>query len=207
MKIKLISNLCLLVLLLACKKDPPPNSGAFKTYHLPHEVREYFPYQLGDTLVYRDSSTGAIETAICSESKFTYIKTMWQEDVLFEEEYFNIWFNRSPFMAPVRYRSRLALYSDGRQEFIVTEHTGDRFIRFPLIIGDSLSNGSRPGSSVIRSFHHSYTLHDKIFNDVYIIERKLVRVRNNSNCDYFIARNKGIVGIREYLTNKLWILQ
>jgi hypothetical protein len=195
-------------LLSACTKTPPSyEPGSFRTYNLPLEAREYFPYQLGDTMVYHDSATGAIETAVCSESKFTYIKTMWQEDVLFEEEYFNIWFNRSPFMAPVRYRSRMALYSDGRQEFIVTEDTGDRFLRFPLIIGDSLSNGSRPGSSVIRSFYPSLTIHDKTFEDVYLIARKLVRVRQGSDCDYYIARHKGIVAIREYQTNRLWVLQ
>lgn len=210
---KIISNMpwkWLLVLFtlffVSCNKQPPEPTG-YRTIYLPPEARELFNATLGEVRIYQDSATGVHDTARCIRADYRYIKTVIGEKVLFEEEAFNISYLHSFYRTNFYYSTRLALHSDGREYFYVSEKGQSYLLRFPLVVGDSISDGITSSYSVLKAYYPSIEIGNKTFEQVYFIKRYGVPSRFRSDADYYLAKNRGIVAIREYKTNKLWILQ
>jgi hypothetical protein len=205
-----IAPLALMIsLLLACKKDPPPVSGP-TNYYLPPEVTQYFPAQAGDTLVYRDSISGEYDSLFCIRGGTVTTKVTYDDALLFTEESIlhTYWAKHPSYPGLRRFTSSWALYQDGGQEVFVYEGS-DPLMRFPVRLGDSLHAGQGLiGYSIISAFYPSFTVDNKTFVDVYKLHRYAVTARLHSEyCDYYLAKRKGIVAVREYKTNRLWVLQ
>jgi hypothetical protein len=195
-------------LLLSCKKDPPPSSGP-TNYFLPPEVTQYFPAQAGDTLVYRDSISGEYDSLFCIRGGTVTTKVTYDGALMFtEESILHSYRAKHPnYPGLRRYTSSWALYQDGRQEIFMYEGS-DPMLRFPVRLGDSLHAGEGlEGYSILRAFYPSYTVDNKTFFDVYHLFRFGVIARRSGACDYYLAKGKGIVAVREYKTNRLWVLQ
>lgn len=195
-----------IVLFVACNKQPPA-PGGFETIYLPQEARALFNATLGEVRIYKDSATGVYDTARCTDAKFYFIKTRIGDQILFEEEAFIVHFLHSFYRTNFYYSTRLALHSDGREYFYVSEKGQSYLLRFPLVLGDSISDGNTSSYSVLKAFYPTLEIGNKTFENVYFIKRNGVPARFRSDADYYIARNRGIVAIREYKSNKLWILQ
>jgi hypothetical protein len=197
-----------MAILLSCKKDPPPQGP--ETHYLPQEVLDYFPAQTGDTLVYRDSISGQYDTLFCYRGGTLFVQSTYGGELMFTEEaIFHSFFGTHVNYPGIRrYTSRLSLHSDGSKEFYIREG-GDRMMRFPIRLGDSLTNGEGlEGYSVIRAFYPTFVVDNQVFHDVYRLYRYAVAMRLHSEyCDYYMAKGKGIVAVREYKTNRLWVLQ
>lgn len=207
LKLAVVALFC--SLLLSCKKDPPPSSGP-TNYFLPPEVTQYFPAQAGDTLVYRDSISGEYNYFVCIRGGISKTNVTYDGRLMFTEESLLHSFTSTHIQhrGLWRYTSSWALYQDGRQEIFIYEGS-DPMLRFPVRLGDSLHAGEGlVGYSILRAFYPSYTLDNKTFFDVYKIHRYAVTQRLHSEfCDYYLAKGKGIVAVREYKTNRLWVLQ
>ena len=202
-----IALLGLLMLgLVSCQEETPlPNT--FETHNLPAEAKQLFFSNAGDTLVYRDSISGVYDTAFCIRGGYQRIKSTYDGHVLFEEEaivqtYYHT-FHRKDFY----YTSRLLLFKDGRKYFDITESGSDIFLRFPLTVGDSLPNDGSVGYSKLSAFYPTIQIDGKLFSNVYFVKRKVVKARSSGDADYYLARGKGIIAIRDYKANKLWVLQ
>lgn len=193
-------------LFVACDKEPPA-PGGYETIYLPHEARALFNATLGEVRIYKDSATGVYDTARCTKANFYFIKTRIDDQILFEEEAFDVDFFHTYYRTSFYYYTRLALHSDGREYFYVSEKGEAYLLRFPLVLGDSISDGNTSSYSVLKAFYPTLEIGNKTFENVYFIKRNAMSARFGSDADYYIARNKGIVAIREYKTNKLWILQ
>lgn len=191
---------------MSCNKQPPDPVG-YETVYLPPEARALFNATLGEVRIYKDSATGVYDTARCSRADFRFIKTVIGEQVLFEEEAFSISYLHSFYSTNFSFSSRLALHSDGREYFYVSEKGQSYLLRFPLLMGDSINDGNTSSYSVLKAFYPTIEIGNKTFENVYFIKRNAVPSRFRSDADYYIAKNRGIVAIREYKTNKLWILQ
>ena len=194
------------VFVVSCNKKPSdPND--YKTYHFPPEVRELFNDTLGEVRIYRDSASGVYDTATCDYARHRFIKSTFGEMVLFEEESFAYHYFHSHYRTGFYYLSRLAVHDDGRQYFYISESGQAYLLRFPLVIGDSISDGHSSSHSVLKAFYPSVVIGNKVFENVYFFKRNKMTARMGSDADYYLAKNRGIVAIREYKTNKLWILQ
>ncbi|MFN3530595.1 MAG: hypothetical protein ACK417_11790 [Bacteroidia bacterium] len=192
--------------LMSCQEDPPLPT-TFETHYLPTEAKQLFFSNVGDTLIYRDSISGVYDTAFCTRGGYQLIKSTYDGHVLFEEEaivqtYYHT-FHRKDFY----YISRLLLFKDGRKYFDITESGSDIFLRFPLTVGDSLPNGGSVGYSKLSAFYPTIQIDGKLFSNVYLVKRKVVYARSAGDADYYLARGKGIIAIRDYKSNKLWVLQ
>lgn len=194
------------VLVVSCYKEPTDPSS-YRTIYLPSEARELFNATLGEVRIYQDSATGVHDTARCHRARYDFIKTAIGDKVLFEEEEFSISYDHSFYRTNFSYSTRLALHSDGREYFYVSEKGQSYLLRFPLIVGDSISDGITSSYSVLKAYYPSIEIGNKTFEQVYFIKRYGVPSRFRSDADYYLAKNRGIVAIREYKTNKLWILQ
>lgn len=207
--IKIAPLTLMISLLLACKKDPPPVSGP-TNYYLPPEVTQYFPAQAGDTLVYRDSISGEYDYFICIRGGVSKTNVTHNGSLMFTEESLLHSFTSTHIQHRKlwSYTSNWALYQDGRQEVFVYEGS-DPLMRFPVRLGDSLHAGQGLiGYSIISAFYPSFTVDNKTFVDVYKLHRYAATARLHSEyCDYYLAKGKGIVAVREYKTNRLWVLQ
>lgn len=206
--IKIATVALMISLLLACKKDPPPVSGP-TNYYLPPEVTQYFPAQAGDTLVYRDSISGEYDYFICIRGGVNKTNVTYNGSLMFTEESLLHSFTSTQIQHRKlwRFTSSWALYQDGRQEVFVYEGS-DPLMRFPVRLGDSLHAGEGlEGYSILRAFYPSFTVDNKTFFDVYHLFRYGVKARASGTCDYYFAKGKGIVAVREYKTNRLWVLQ
>ena len=171
------------VLVVSCYKESTDQSS-YRTIYLPSEARELFNATLGEVRIYQDSATGLHDTARCHRARYDFIKTAIGDKVLFEEEEFSISYDHSFYRTNFSY-----------------------LLRFPLVLGDSISDGLTSSYSVLQAYYPSIEIGNKTFGQVYLIKRKWVPSRFNSDADYYLAKNRGIVAIREYKTNKLWILQ
>lgn len=204
-----IATMALMIsLLLACKKDPPPVSGP-TNYYLPPEVTQYFPAQAGDTLVYRDSISGEYDYFICIRGGVSKTNVTHNGSLMFTEESLLHSFTSTHIQHRKlwSYTSNWALYQDGRQEVFVYEGS-DPLMRFPVRLGDSLRSGEGlEGYSIVRAFYPAIQIGNRSFNDVIHLYRYVVKARASGTCDYYFAQGKGIVAVREYKTNRLWVLQ
>jgi hypothetical protein len=202
-----IKAMLFMAILLSCKKDPPTQGP--ETHNLPQEVLDYFPAQTGDTLVYRDSISGQYDTLRCIDGGTVFIKSTYDGELMFTEEAIIHSFFGTNFNYPGQrnYYSKLSLHNDGSKEFYIREG-GDRMMRFPIRLGDSLTNGEGlEGYSVIRAFYPTFVVDNQVFHNVYHLYRHVVAMRRSGDCDYYMAKGKGIVAVREYKTNRLWVLQ
>lgn len=206
LKLAVVALFC--SLLLSCKKDPPPSSGP-TNYYLPPEVTQYFPAQAGDTLVYRDSISGEYDSLFCIRGGTVTTKVTYDGALMFtEESILHSYEAKHPdYPGLRRYTSSWALYQDGRQEIFMYEGS-DPMLRFPVRLGDSLRRGEGlEGYSILRAFHPVIQIGNQSFQEVYHLYRFGVKARASGTCDYYLAKGKGIVAVREYKTNRLWVLQ
>lgn len=203
---KIKSVWLLLLLLVACKPEPPVGKK-HPVYYLPPEVKQYFFHKAGDTLIYRDSITGWYDTAVCVRGGYAMQISMIGDLVLDEEEVTQQTFRHDQYSKTFYYRSRVLFKPDGTAVCDITENGSDILMRFPLVLGDSLPNGLSVGHSIVKAFFPSIIIDGKEFRDVYMLQRRVVKCRASGSADYYLAKNKGIVAIRDYKDNKLWVLQ
>ena len=199
-------GLLMLLFVVACKPDPPVGQR-HPTYYLPPEVKQYFFHNAGDTLVYRDSIAGWYDTVVCEEGGYAMQISMIGDVVLDEEEVTRQTFYHNHYSKSFYYRSRVLFKPDGSAVCDITENGSDILMRFPLVVGDSLPNGLSAGHSILQAFYPVMTIGAKEFRDVYKIKRRFLYSRMSQEADYYLAKNKGIVAIRDYTDNKLWVLQ
>ena len=195
-----------IVFFTSCNKQPP-DPGGYDTFYFPPEVSEFFSGTVGEERIYRDSATGVYDTARCEYVRHNFIKSTFKESVLFEEESFSYSFYHTYYRYDFNYISRLARSSDGTHSFYVTENGEAYLLRFPLVIGDSINNGYTSSYSVLKAYYPTIEIGNKTFENVYFFKRNAMTARFGSDADYYLAKNRGIVAIREYKSNKLWILQ
>ena len=199
-------GLLLLLFVGACKPDPPVGQR-HPTYYLPPEVKQYFFHNAGDTLVYRDSIAGWYDTVVCVRGGYLMQVSMIGDVVLDEEEVTQQTFRHNHYSKTFYYRSRVLFKPDGSAVCDITENGSDILMRFPLVVGDSLPESLSVGYSIVKAFYPILTIDNKVFSDVYMLQRKVVQCRSSGDADYYLAKNKGIVAIRDYKDNKLWVLQ
>lgn len=202
-----IALIGLLMLGLVSCQEETPLPTTFETHYLPTEAKQLFFSNVGDTLIYKDSISGVYDTAFCIRGGYQLIKSTYDGHVLFEEEAISQshyhTFHRKDFY----YKSRLLLFKDGRKYFDVTESGSDIFLRFPLTLGDSLPNGGSVGYSKLSAYYPTIEIGNRVFNNVYFVKRKVVDARSSGDADYYLSKGKGIIAIRDYKSNKLWVLQ
>ena len=199
-------GLLLLLFLVACKPEPPVDTS-YETHYLPAELKQYFFHNAGDTLVYRDSITGWYDTAVCVIGGYEFVKSTFKDRVLFEEEATFPTYDFKLYSKTFYYHTRLRFTEGGGKVWEITENGSDILMRFPLVVGDSLPNGLSVGHSILQAFYPVMTIGAKEFRDVYKIKRRFLHSRMSQEADYYLAKNKGIVAIRDYTDNKLWVLQ
>lgn len=197
--------LCFLAV-MACTKSPPPHDAPYVTHYLPPEVEAYFPMKLGDTLVYKDSASGMIDQVVCSKWQKMMIKTVANNYVFFEEEaVFQTGTANYPYLNYRHYSTRLGRKTGGQTLFYYRENY-DHIMAFPVEVGDTIDYHYPSGYNIVAGFYPSITLNNQTFHDVYHVWLQKVSFRSSA-CDYYIARGKGIVAIRELKHNRLWVLQ
>jgi len=202
----LLAICCSMLIFTACKREPIAPDD-YQTFHLPALANEIFSPYLNEVRIYRDSASGVYDTAICYRVDRGFIKSTYGDKVLFEEEYFSMNYYHSYYSNVFYYSSRLAIHSDNEMYFNISENGQAYLMRFPLVVGDSISNGNTSTYSVLKAFYPNIVIGDKVLEDVYFIKLNNMSSRMGSDADYYFAKNRGIVAIREYQTNKLWVLQ
>lgn len=203
--------LCVLLVAIACTKAPPPHDAPYVTYRLPQALLDYFSAEAGDTLVYRDSVSAILDTVICSRGGISMAGTVRGSYIFFKEEALFHSFSGtvSPYLfgrgSLRNYSTRLSFSDQGRQEYTITE-LGEGLVRFPFTIGAEIDNGGQDDKTIVRAFYPALVVDGQEFYEVYHVEVKGHSERR-SDCDYYIAKGKGIAAIREHANNRLWVRQ
>jgi hypothetical protein len=201
------------LLTFGCKKDNssspvPPRKEMF---HLPQDTYDFFNYQVGERRVYFDSLSGERDTLTCEEVDRYILRNMWGDTFLFDEEAFKIKFRSSKDGLFYTYKSKLLLSSAGREEFLIEEVVipwGNSYLAtLPFNVGKQIEDIHSGGTAKVNSFTSQITISGITFLDVYQLTSSIVNSRIGATVDYYFARNKGLVAIKNYKTNKLWVLQ
>ena len=160
--------------------------------------------------MYFDSLSGERDTLTCVEVDRYILRNMWGDTFLFNEEAFKIKFSSKDGLF-YTYKSKLLLSNNGREDFIIEESVipwGNSILAtLPFNVGKQMEDIHSGGTAKVQSFTSQITISGITFLDVYHLANSIVKSRNGATVDYYFARNKGLVAIKNYKTNKLWVLQ
>lgn len=202
-----------IVTLSCCKPD---DDSEPQVYHflLPQEVKDYYAFKDGTYWVYENDKTKELDsiTVFFHQSKIdTIIDTERNHKLIFEIFRLITYSHRDDYkteyypLPPVPENPSANAVIIEREKYKTGDYIGVTSLLFHPFIKGSKKYTSK-GEIVLNDILPEFTIKNNSFLNVLYYHNTFDITNNKSDMDYFIAKNVGIVMMRNNTTNETWNL-